>query len=163
MTSSVKQALAVQQQKRNHIPQQVQDRWRQPLAMAEGVGVMAPRIDAKMLVVWASADGTALWLSRNKASRPILLLGEDERLLRVGVVAQLLHRHDGHLSEEPPQMGQEREVVDAPAAHDDLGHLRARHDEIHVRLVDGVRHSAVSVARMSMPRLFPLARRSGRT
>lgn len=72
----------------SHIPRQVQDRWRQPLAMAEGVGVMAPRIDARMLVVWASADGTALWLSRNKASRPILLLGEDERLLRR---AALLH------------------------------------------------------------------------
>jgi pyruvate kinase len=68
------------------MPRKLADRGRQSAAMAEGVRVMAPNIDAKAVITWATTDGMVVSLSRTKASRPILLFGDQESTLRKAVL-----------------------------------------------------------------------------
>jgi len=62
-------------------PHEARGAWRQFAMIAEGAWLMASGLDAKLVVLWGELERAA-YLSRRKASRPILLFAEDERQLR---------------------------------------------------------------------------------
>ena len=62
-------------------PHEARGAWRQFAMIAEGAWLMASGLDAKLVVLWG-APKHAAYLSRRKASRPILFFAEDERQLR---------------------------------------------------------------------------------
>lgn len=51
-------------------------------ALAHGVGTIVRDLNAKMVVMWAEADGSARFLSQNRLTRPIVAFSDDDEALR---------------------------------------------------------------------------------
>ena len=62
-----------------------------PEALASGVGRIVRELDARLVVVWSHLDGSSVFLSQNRLSRPVLVFSSNESALRRSTILYGAH------------------------------------------------------------------------